>query len=127
MRARSNDLCGIVNGIDYDEFNPETDKYIVNNYNQLTFRKEKYKNKIALQQQLGLEVDPKRFMIGLNDAPFLAGHSTRMSGIPKSASRILFISHMLSYLVTSAFTAMEFLPILFISFTTRSAIPALEL
>ena len=28
MRARSGDLRGIVNGIDYDEYNPETDKFI---------------------------------------------------------------------------------------------------
>ncbi|MDD6234371.1 MAG: glycogen synthase GlgA [Lachnospiraceae bacterium] len=65
MRARSNDLVGIVNGIDYEEFNPETDKRIVRNYNQVTFRKEKYKNKIALQKELGLDVDQKRFMIGI--------------------------------------------------------------
>ena len=65
MRARSNDLVGIVNGIDYEEFNPETDKRIVRNYNQVTFRKEKFKNKIALQKELGLDVDQKRFMIGI--------------------------------------------------------------
>lgn len=65
MRARSNDLWGIVNGIDYDEFNPETDKYIVQNYNQTTFRKEKVKNKVALQKELGLEIDSGRFMIGI--------------------------------------------------------------
>ncbi len=65
MRARSNDLVGIVNGIDYEEFNPETDKRIVRNYNQVTFRKEKFKNKIALQKELGLNVDQKRFMIGI--------------------------------------------------------------
>lgn len=40
MRARSNDLWGIVNGIDYDEYNPETDTRIPHNYNQITFRKE---------------------------------------------------------------------------------------
>ncbi|MFC2583216.1 MAG: glycogen synthase, partial [Lachnoanaerobaculum saburreum] len=30
LRARKNDLRGIVNGIDYNEFNPETDKLIYN-------------------------------------------------------------------------------------------------
>ncbi len=65
MRARSNCLTGIVNGIDYDEFNPATDKRIVANYTQKTFRKEKSKNKKALQQELGLNVDEKKFMIGI--------------------------------------------------------------
>ena len=64
MRARSNCLTGIVNGIDYEEFNPATDTRIVSNYNQKTFRKEKPKNKKALQQ-LGLEVNDKKFMIGI--------------------------------------------------------------
>ena len=49
LRARSNDLRGIVNGIDYEEFNPETDKYIEHHYNAVNFRKEKIKNKRALQ------------------------------------------------------------------------------
>ena len=49
MRARAKDLRGIVNGIDYDEFNPETDKYIAQKYNAKNFRKEKVKNKKALQ------------------------------------------------------------------------------
>ena len=65
MRARSNCLTGIVNGSDYEEFNPATDTRIVSNYNQKTFRKEKPKNKKALQQELGLEVNDKKFMIGI--------------------------------------------------------------
>ena len=65
MRARSNCLTGIVNGIDYEEFNPATDTRIASNYNQKTFRKEKPKNKNALQQELGLEVNDKKFMIGI--------------------------------------------------------------
>ena len=60
MRARSNSLRGILNGIDYDEFNPETDKRIVQNYNAKTFRKEKSKNKKALQAELGLAQDEKK-------------------------------------------------------------------
>ncbi len=65
MRARSNCLCGIVNGIDYDEYNPETDNKIYNNYNAVTFRKEKSKNKTKLQEEMGLEVNDKKFMIGI--------------------------------------------------------------
>ena len=65
MRARSNNLCGIVNGIDYDEYNPETDYRIPFKYNARSFRKEKIKNKRDLQQQLGLEVNDNKFMIGL--------------------------------------------------------------
>ncbi len=65
MNAKSNRLVGIVNGIDYEEYNPETDPYIVQNYNAKTFRKEKIKNKRALQQELGLECDDRKFMIGI--------------------------------------------------------------
>ncbi len=65
MFARSQHLRGIVNGIDYDEYNPETDPLIARNYNVENFRKEKNKNKKELQKQLGLEVHDKKFMIGL--------------------------------------------------------------
>ena len=65
MRARSNCLSGIVNGIDYDEFNPETDPDIARNFNVDNLRKEKVKNKIALQKELGLAEDPKMMMIGV--------------------------------------------------------------
>ncbi|MBR2409853.1 MAG: glycogen synthase GlgA [Lachnospiraceae bacterium] len=65
MRARSNHLWGIVNGIDYEEYDPETDPYLVKNYNAVNFRKEKMKNKLALQEELDLERDGKKFMIGV--------------------------------------------------------------
>ncbi|SCP94900.1 glycogen synthase GlgA [Anaerobium acetethylicum] len=65
MRARSNVLSGIVNGIDYEEYDPATDTYITQNYNAINFRKEKIKNKRALQQELGLEVNDKKFMVGI--------------------------------------------------------------
>lgn len=65
LNARSHDLRGIVNGIDYDEYNPETDSYIVRNYNAKNFRKEKIKNKRELQKQLGLEENDKKMMIGI--------------------------------------------------------------
>lgn len=65
LRARKNDLRGIVNGIDYNEFDPETDKLIYRNYNAKNFRKEKIKNKRALQNDLGLPVDDSKFMLGV--------------------------------------------------------------
>ena len=65
MNARSNCLRGIVNGLDYDVWNPETDTYIVNNYNAVNFRKEKVKNKTELQKELGLAVNDKIFAVGI--------------------------------------------------------------
>ena len=65
MQARSNCLRGIVNGIDYEIYNPETDENLDAKYNQITFRKEKWKNKVALQKELGLAQDKGKFMIGI--------------------------------------------------------------
>ena len=65
MQARANCLSGIVNGIDYDDFNPATDTNIARTYSVENFRKEKVKNKMALQEELGLERDPHRMMIGI--------------------------------------------------------------
>ncbi len=65
LNARAKDLRGIVNGIDYDDFNPQTDSYIDFAYDRINFRKEKIKNKRALQKELGLQPDDKKFMIGI--------------------------------------------------------------
>ena len=65
LNARKMDLRGIVNGIDYAEYNPETDKFITHNYTAGNFRKEKVKNKRGLQRQLGLEENDKKMMIGI--------------------------------------------------------------
>ncbi len=65
MYARRLDMQGIVNGIDYEVYNPDTDPKIYAHYNKEDFRKKKGKNKQCIQEELGLEVDKKRFMIGL--------------------------------------------------------------
>ncbi len=65
IRARANNLTGIVNGIDYDEWDPEKDPMLIQNYGIGNFAEEKVKNKTALQEELGLTVDGDRFMIGL--------------------------------------------------------------
>jgi len=65
MNSRAHDLRGIVNGIDYTDFNPETDPHIEKNYGARDFRKEKVKNKLKLQEELGLKKDPGVMMIGI--------------------------------------------------------------
>ncbi len=51
-------MFGIVNGLDYLEFNPKTDKFISHNYDKesLDIRP---KNKLELQKEFGLEQDVK--------------------------------------------------------------------
>ena len=57
IRARHDSLYGVLNGIDVDEYNPETDPLIYHNYTKETIET-KQKNKMALQKDLGLEVNP---------------------------------------------------------------------
>lgn len=65
LSARKLSMRGIVNGIDYDIYNPNTDPTIYTNFSVDDFRKKKVKNKTALQKELGLPVDSKKFMIGI--------------------------------------------------------------
>lgn len=65
LSARHYDMQGIVNGIDYQSYNPQTDGKIYVNYSAEDFRKKKALNKERLQQDLGLAVDKKKYMIGL--------------------------------------------------------------
>lgn len=64
LRYRNNVLKGIVNGIDYEEYNPETDKYIFKNYSISSIERKK-ENKEYLQKKLGLKVDKDIPMIGM--------------------------------------------------------------
>ncbi len=65
LRARWQSLWGIVNGIDYSVYDPAKDKKIPHKYNLRNFRKEKVKNKVALQKELHLPEDPNVYMIGI--------------------------------------------------------------
>lgn len=53
LQKRSSDLYGILNGLDYNEFDPETDKLIEKNYNADNTGDKKF-NKTALQREMGL-------------------------------------------------------------------------
>lgn len=63
LRRRADRLFGIVNGIDYNEYNPEKDSSLFKNYNYTSVQN-KAANKIHLQKKVGLPLD--------DDAPLLA-------------------------------------------------------
>ena len=65
LRARWQSLWGIVNGIDYSVYDPSKDKKIPHRYNLKNYKKEKVKNKVALQKELHLPEDPNVYMIGI--------------------------------------------------------------
>jgi starch synthase len=55
LRARQQELVGIINGIDQESYNPATDSALAVNYSKVS-PKRKLKNKIILQELLGLPV-----------------------------------------------------------------------
>ena len=64
IQANSYKLHGVVNGIDYEKFNPETDPNIDFNYS-IDDLGIKVKNKMALQERFNLPVNPDIPMIGM--------------------------------------------------------------
>jgi starch synthase len=60
----SGKTVGIVNGIDVESYNPETDKYIPHNFTADDFEKRRA-NKIALQEEIGLQVNAGTFLMGM--------------------------------------------------------------
>lgn len=65
LASRHFDMQGIVNGIDYSSYDPESDDAIYKKFNVSNFRRTKKVNKEKLQEELGLTVDRKKYMIGL--------------------------------------------------------------
>lgn len=64
LKYRSEDFYGILNGIDYKIWNPETDKHIPYNYS-INDLSGKLKNKKELLKQFGLTFDDKKPLIGI--------------------------------------------------------------
>ncbi len=68
LRSRKDDLYGIVNGIDYNVYNPSTDKNLFVNYdnsNDLVAYERKCDNKVKLQELLGLPQQRKVPMVSM--------------------------------------------------------------
>ncbi len=63
-KAREGRLFGILNGIDYEEFDPANDRYIARNFDVATLD-QRAENKAALQREAGLEVAPDVPLLGI--------------------------------------------------------------
>ena len=64
VRDRSGDLFGVMNGVDYDEWNPETDRLIPVNYSAEDLTG-KAACKAELQKAFGLPLRPEVPMFGI--------------------------------------------------------------
>jgi starch synthase len=64
LRVRRNDLSGIVNGLDYSEWDPATDRDLFSRFSVETLE-EKKTNKLGLQGLLGLEQSLKTPLFGI--------------------------------------------------------------
>lgn len=65
LRYNAWKLSGIINGIDYEQNNPETDPNLIENYDASTVQTGKAANKRALQERVGLSVDPDVALLGV--------------------------------------------------------------
>ncbi len=65
LQAREASLYGIVNGISYEQYSPQSDEMIYKNYNLRNFVSGKAENKNMLQKELGLEERSDVFMLGI--------------------------------------------------------------
>lgn len=60
----SGKVCGILNGIDTDSYDPSNDRFIYENYSIDSLEK-RTANKIALQEETGLQVNKNAFVLGM--------------------------------------------------------------
>ena len=68
LRNRAADLHGIVNGLDFDLYNPETDKYLTEPFTRFNVKnamERKIDNKAALQRQLNLPVERQTPLVAM--------------------------------------------------------------
>lgn len=64
LRAQGRRLTGILNGINTDALDPATDKYLPVNFDAASLEL-RVENKLALQRELGLEVNPYRMLVDI--------------------------------------------------------------
>ena len=64
LQVEQGKLVGIVNGLDTDTFNPQTDSHLEVNYSLATISK-KVENKLSFQRQMALEENADKMMVGM--------------------------------------------------------------
>ncbi len=64
LKERRLRVYGILNGIDYEQFNPETDPYLARQYTASTLENRAV-NKLELQRRFGLEEEKDAFLIAI--------------------------------------------------------------
>ena len=82
LTQRKNSLTGILNGVDYAHWDPQTDAHLPKNYGPLDVAVGKAACKAALQAELGLPVDPKMPLVGF------VGRLTDQKGVDLIAGMI---------------------------------------
>jgi len=65
LHNRKEDLYGILSGIDYERYNPQTDSHIIKRYSASDIRSGKSANKTALQKTLHIMENEEILMIGI--------------------------------------------------------------
>ncbi len=65
LAERRAHLFGIVNGVDYQEWNPATDPRLTAHYDGASAERGKAQNKAALQRRLGLPVQPRTPLLAM--------------------------------------------------------------
>jgi len=64
LRSRRHEVHGILNGIEIEEWNPATDRYLIKNYSAQNINNKKAV-KHALQERLGLKIDAETPLFGI--------------------------------------------------------------
>ena len=59
LASRSYALNGVLNGVDLEDWDPETDPHIFQNYSKTNYTRGKQVNKAGLQKELGLPERPE--------------------------------------------------------------------
>ncbi len=91
LRYRSKNFCGIVNGIDTEIWDPETDPVLPVGYDAFDFPRGKTACKMALLQECGLEQNAEKPVVGIvSRLDYQKGLDTVVNVIERYKARVSF-------------------------------------